>query len=88
MNRTEFIGTNLYYSQEFVDDKNKEIERLNNTIDKAIEYIKDQIRIDKALEYTEEYIRINDGYPDYIEMLNEERNDLLNILEGKNGTMD
>ena len=36
MNRTEFIGTELYYSQEFVDDmKNnyeQEIERLNNII--------------------------------------------------------
>ena len=29
MNRTAFIGTNLYYSQDFVDDLNKEIEKLN-----------------------------------------------------------
>ena len=40
MNRTEFIGTELYYSQEFVDDmKNnyeQEIERLNNIINKAL----------------------------------------------------
>lgn len=28
MNRTEFIGTNLYYSQEFVDDLIKEIKKL------------------------------------------------------------
>ena len=34
MNRTIFIGTNLYYSQDFVDDKDKEIERLNNIIEK------------------------------------------------------
>ena len=29
MNRTAFIGTNLYYSQDFVDDLSKEIEKLN-----------------------------------------------------------
>ena len=33
MNRTEFIGTYLYYSQDFVDDLYKEIERLNNILD-------------------------------------------------------
>lgn len=37
MNRTEFIGLNLYYSQEFVDDKNKEIERLNKIRQQVID---------------------------------------------------
>ena len=36
-NRTEFIGLNLYYSQEFVDDLQndyiEEMERLNNIIE-------------------------------------------------------
>ena len=35
MNRTEFIGINLYYSQDFVDDIRKEIERLENIIKDA-----------------------------------------------------
>lgn len=35
MNRTEFIGINLYYSQDFVDYIRKEIERLNNNIKDA-----------------------------------------------------
>ena len=35
MNRTEFIGINLYYSQDFVDEIRKEIERLNNNIKDA-----------------------------------------------------
>lgn len=40
MNRTEFIGTNLYYSQEFVDDIiNELIEKRTNRIDKAIEFV-------------------------------------------------
>ena len=54
MNRTEFIGLDLYYSQEFVDDKNKEIEKLQAEI-KLLEdnrnYLND--RIDKAIEYIE-----------------------------------
>ena len=43
MNRTEFIGTNLYYSQKFVDDLKEnyqqEIERLNNIIKEARELL-------------------------------------------------
>ena len=56
MNRTAFIGTDLYYSQDFVDDrvkelkeKDKEIERLNNIINELehdfesyeLEYLQD-----------------------------------------------
>ena len=37
MNRTEFIGINLYYSQEFVDDMKRDYEKeiawLNHIID-------------------------------------------------------
>ena len=39
MNRTIFIGTNLYYSQDYIDEKDKEIERLNNIIKEVREYI-------------------------------------------------
>lgn len=45
MNRTMFIGTDLYYSQEFVDDRiselkeaDKEIERLNGLINTMLEF--------------------------------------------------
>ena len=61
MNRTMFIGTNLYYSQEFVDDrinelkvKDKEIERLNNIINE----------LEKMLEQTIE----NSAVQPHIEM--------------------
>ena len=39
-------------------------------------------RIDKAIEYIKEHIRIDDEYPAYMEMLVEEKNELLNILGG------
>ena len=35
----------------------------------------------KAVEYIKEHIRIDDEYPAYMEMLIEERDDLLNILQ-------
>lgn len=53
-----------------VFDNLQEIERLNNIINKAIEYIK-------------EHIRVDDEYPGYMEMLVEEKNELLNILKGE-----
>ena len=79
MNRTEFIGTYLYYSQDFVDDLYKEIERLNsllkgehevnqmylNNINKAIDYIKE-----KSCNFL-------------VDLRLEELEDLLDILEGK-----
>ncbi len=40
-------------------------------------------RIDKAIKYIKEHIRIDDEYPDYMEMLLEERNELLEILGDK-----
>ena len=46
MNRTAFIGTDLYYSQDFVDDrvkelkeKDQEIERLNNIINELEKWL-------------------------------------------------
>ena len=38
-------------------------------------------RCEKASEYIKEHIRIDDEYPDYMEMLIEERDNLLNILQ-------
>ena len=40
-------------------------------------------RLDKAIEYIKEHIRIDDEYPSYMEMLLEERNELLEILGDK-----
>lgn len=39
-------------------------------------------RCEKAVEYIKEHIRIDDEYPSYMEMLVEEKNELLNILNG------
>ena len=41
-------------------------------------------RIKKAVDYIKEHIRIDDEYPAYMEMLIEERDNLLNILNGEN----
>lgn len=52
MNRTAFIGLDLYYSQEFVDDKNKEIERLYKEIERLNNMKKDYYkRMNKVLDY-------------------------------------
>lgn len=56
MNRTMFIGTELYYSQDFVDDRNKEIERLNNIIDKAIEELEIWQPKEKILQEERTYL--------------------------------
>ena len=65
MNRTEFIGTNLYYSQEFVGDMiknyNQEIERLKEILHwKQIENnIFYKSRCEKAIEYITSYESIS-----------------------------
>lgn len=41
-------------------------------------------RVEKAVKYIKEHIRIDDEYPAYMEMLIEERDNLLNILNGEN----
>lgn len=40
-----------------------------------------QNRIDKAIEFINENMRIDFDYPDYVEMLLEEKNKLLDILK-------
>ena len=40
-------------------------------------------RCELAIEYIEKHIRIDDEYPAYMEMLVEEKNELLNILKGE-----
>lgn len=85
MNRTMFIGTDLYYSQEFVDDriselneKDKEIERLNNKVEELMTLyttereVKEDYKviIKEALEYLENETWFN-------------RKDLLKILKGE-----
>lgn len=42
-----------------------------------------QQRIDKAIEYIDKHIRIDDEYPNYMEMLIEEHDELLSILRGE-----
>ena len=42
-----------------------------------------QHKIDKAIEYINKHMRIDDEYPGYMEMLIEERNELLEILGDK-----
>lgn len=46
------------------------------------EFMDYKSRCEKAVEYIKEHIRIDDEYPAYMEMLVEEKNELLNILGG------
>ena len=51
MSRTAFIGTDLYYSQEFVDDKNKELLEyieLANKLEQEIETLKENVNYYKS----------------------------------------
>lgn len=41
-----------------------------------------QTRINKAIDYIDRHIKIDDEYPAYMEMLIEERDELLEILNG------
>lgn len=41
-------------------------------------------RNDRAIEYINKHIRIDDEYPAYMELLIEERDELLEILKGEN----
>lgn len=74
-----------------VHDQFEEIKELNNSITwwtnrfNAVQrdYENLQERIDKAIDYINKHMRIDDEYPDYMEMLIEERNELLEILRDK-----
>ena len=82
MNRTEFIGTYLYYSQDFVDDLYKEIERLKTDYQQANDIIVEQSKeierlnniineIKKGLDkFYKEHSRLMWTEEDYIEFIN------------------
>lgn len=58
-----------------------QLETENKQLRKALQ--EERERNKKAREYIKEHIRIDDEYPDYMEMLIEERNELLEILGDK-----
>lgn len=79
-----------------LDEREEEIERLNNIIKNGIneELIKelDEIlkcnqkqanRIDKAIEYIEEHIIEDSEYENYMQCEREEKEELLEILKGE-----
>ena len=59
--------------------REKAIDLLDNQMDYTNQL---QQRIDKAIDYIDRHIRIDDEYPAYMEMLIEERDELLEILKG------
>ena len=59
-------------TKESADDMLYELQQENEKL---------QEKIDKAIEYIKEHIRIDDEYPDYMEMLIKERDELLSILQ-------
>lgn len=60
---------------------NKIQENLAEILKLKIEKNNLQTRIDKAIEFINENMRIDFDYPDYVEMLLEEKNKLLDILK-------
>ncbi len=50
-------------------------------MEKAL-FIDADLKIERAIEYIDKHIRIDDEYPAYMEMLIEERDELLEILKG------
>ena len=59
--------------------REKAIDLLDNQMDYTNQL---QQRIDKAIDYIDRHIRFDDEYPAYMEMLIEERDELLEILKG------
>lgn len=67
MNRTEFIGTDLYYSQEFVDDLtdkailihqfNQDLTELNIKYNEELEVLRKQKK--DSIEFIERYLSLN-----------------------------
>lgn len=95
MNRTEFIGTYLYYSQDFVDDLYKEIERIKTDYQQANDIIVEQSKeienlindLEREKSQVKEYGTRLLKAIEYIERRDidwgsEEHTELLNILEG------
>jgi len=63
-----------------LEQENKVLLEKYSTI--QILYNSSKLKNDKAIKYIKEHIRIDDEYPAYMEMLVEEKNELLNILQG------
>lgn len=83
MNISDMINKSspLYKQKEMSKSEYKKlVDRNTELIDKMKDL---QNIIDKAIEYIDKHIRIDDEYPDYMEMLVEEKNELLNILKGE-----
>ena len=67
MNRTEFIGTDLYYSQEFVDDLtdkailihqfNQDLTELNIKYSEELEVLRKQKK--DSIEFIDRYLSLN-----------------------------
>ena len=67
MNRTEFIGTDLYYSQEFVDDLidkvnliyhfNQDLMELNIKYSEELELLRKQKK--ESVEFIDRYLSLN-----------------------------
>lgn len=71
---------------EWCTQRENNIHAYKTGLNKGTKGISYKNRCLKAIEYIKEHIRIDDEYPDYMEMLIEERDNLLNILQ--NGSDD
>lgn len=82
MNRTEFIGTNLYYSQDFVDDLYKEIYRLTaKSTHYETKYYNEAKKVDDALDYIDREMIDNNVMCYKISQMDVK--ELVNILKGE-----
>ena len=85
-NRTEFVGSNLYYSQEFVDDLYRKINTLDNILSKTKENI--VLKINGYKEYIKYCLLISNIKTQRFEILSlkhriAELEAILEMLEGK-----
>ena len=79
LNCKEYFSSTMPEDTEFVILTKNNYDRQQKDI--QLELIDYKSRVDKAVEYIKEHIRIDDEYPAYMEMLVEERDNLLNILQ-------
>lgn len=84
MNRTSEMEHILICLKEHIalsdDEDNLLLDYITNLQQEKEDY---KSRVEKAIEYIKEHIRIDDEYQAYMEMLVEERDNLLNILQNE-----
>ena len=81
--RIIILGDDIDKLLDCITNLQEENEKVHKDFDELSErYFFTKSRNEKAIEYIKEHIRKDDEYPAYMEMLVEEKDELLNILQG------